>query len=85
MQESGKSVVNASRDTWMDDLADALNNLSMEIYERTTPGYGVKDKELSDVLMNLDIIPAELGSETPISTVASWATLEGQEDVAEAL
>ena len=66
-------------------LAGALNKLSMRVHQAEKEGSPMADKEVIDVLANLDITPGLPAGEEAIKAAEVWATMEGQKDVIEAM
>ena len=65
------------------ELADTINEVSSRVAEANDPG-SPPDKEIVDLLANLDINPGQAAGEAAIKAVNEWATFEDQEDVVEA-
>lgn len=68
------------------ELEEALNALSSTVHRATGRGSSsVVDADLVEVLVNLDISPGKPADEAAIAAARVWATVEDQEDVAQAL
>ena len=84
-QASGKGALHGSRDAGVAELANALNALSLDVQE-AAQGSGVQDKELAEVLVNLQIVPGQPAHKAAIDAVQAWTgLLEEQEEFATAL
>ena len=68
----------------MAELVNALNALSVGVQE-AAQGSGVQDKELAEVLVNLQIVPAQPAHKAAIDAVQTWTGLKEQEEFATAL
>ena len=66
-------------------LKDALNMLSMSVRDAQQQGSRVEDEDIREMLANLDITPGEAASEEAMDAIRVWATVEDEEDVAEAM
>ena len=62
----------------------AFNALSVGVQE-AAQGSGVQDKELAEVLVNLQIVPGQPAHKAAIDAVQAWTGLEEQEEFATAL
>lgn len=67
----------------VEELADTINKVSSRVAEANDPG-SPPDKEIVDLLANLDMNPGEAAGEAAIKAVNEWATFEDQEEVLEA-
>ena len=63
---------------------NAFNALSVGVQE-AAQGSGVQDKELAEVLVNLQIVPGQPAHKAAIDAVQAWTGLEEQEEFATAL
>ena len=63
---------------------NALNALSVGVQE-AAQGSSVQDKELAEVLVNLQIVPGQPAHKAAIRAVQTWTGLEEQEEFATAL
>ena len=83
-QASGKGALHGSIDAGVAELVNALNTLSVGVQE-AAQGSGVQDKELAEVLVNLQIVPDQSAHKAAIDAVQAWTGLEEQEEFATAL
>ena len=63
---------------------NAFNALSVGVQE-AAQGSGVQDKELAEVLVNLQIVPGQPAHKAAIDAVQTWAGLEERQQFATAL
>ena len=66
-------------------LKDALDMLSMSVRDAQQQGSRVEDEDIREMLASLDITPGEAASEEAMDAIRVWATVEDEEDVAEAM
>ena len=59
--------------------------LSMNVRDAQEQGSRVEDEDIREMLANLDITPGEAASEETMDAIWVWATVEDEEDVAEAM
>ena len=83
-QASGKGALHGSTDAGVAELVNALNALSVGVQE-AAQGSGVQDKELAEVLVNLQMVPGQPAHKAVIDAVQAWTGLEEQEEFAIAL
>ena len=84
MQDVGKGCVDSSQDAGVAELTATLDALSVRAGAAIKEG-GVQDSELCEVLTQLEIVPGRPVPPAAVVAAQSWATLEDQEDIAEAL
>ena len=78
---SGKGALHGSTDAGVAELVNALNALSVGLQE-AAQGPGVQDKELAEVLVNLQIVPGPPAHKAAIDADQAWKGLEEQEEFA---
>ena len=83
-QASEKGALHGSTDAGVPELMKALNALSVDV-QKAAQGSGVQDKELAEVLVNLQIVAGEPAHKAAIDAVQAWTGLEEQEEFATAL
>ena len=83
-QASGKGALRGSTDAGVAELVNALNALSVGVQE-AAQGSSVQDKELAEVLVNLQIVPGQPAYKAATDAVQTWTGLEDQEGFATAL
>ena len=66
-------------------LARALNKMSMRVHQAEKEGSPVTDKEMIDVLANLDIAPGLPAGDEAIEAAEVWARVEDQKDAIETM
>ena len=81
---NGKGALRGSTDAGVAELVNALNVLSVGVQE-AAQGSDVQDKELAEVLVNLQIVPGQPAHKAAIDAVQAWTGLEEQEEFATAL
>ena len=84
MQDVGKGCVDSSQDAGVAELTATLDALSVRAGAAIKEG-GVQDSELCEVLTQLEIVSGRPVPPAAVVAAQSWATLEDQEDIAEAL
>ena len=80
----GNSVQHGSKNTEVDILAEALNTLSVRMHHAQKAG-STPDLDVVQVLENLRVTPGERANTAAVKGAHDWATVEDQEDVAEAV
>ena len=81
---NGKGALRGSTDAGVAELGNALITLSVGVHEAAR-GSDVQDKELDEVLVNLQIVPGQPARKAAIDAVQAWTGLEEQEEFATAL
>ena len=83
-QASGKRALRGSADAGVAELVNSLNALSV-CAQKAEEGSGVQDIKLVEVLVILQIVPAQPTHEVTIDDVRALTGLEEQEEFATAL
>lgn len=84
VQASGKGALRDAEDEMVAELTAALIAPSVAAQE-VAQGSGVEDEELSEMLAKLGIVQGKPLSRAAIVASQTWAELEEQEDVSQAL
>ena len=66
-------------------LTNILNTMSSRVHEAQQQGVSIGDTEIVDLLANLDITPGKPAAESSVLAAQTWASIEDQEDVVEAV
>ena len=80
----GKGVRHGSKNAEVDILAEAFNTLSVRV-RHAQKGGSTPDLDVVQVLKNLRVTPGERANTAAVKGAHDWATVEDQEDVAEAV
>ena len=80
----GKGVRHGSKNAEVDILAEALNTLSVRVHHAQKTG-STPDLYLAQVLENLRVTTGDCVNTAAVKRANDWATIEDQEDVAEAV
>ena len=72
---NGKGALRGSTDAGVAELVNSRNTLSVGVQEAAR-GSDVQDKELAEVLMNLQIVPGQPAHKAAIDAVQVWTGLE---------
>ena len=73
-----------STDAGGTELVNALNASSVGV-QKAAQGSGVQDRELAEVLLNIQIVPGQPAHKAPIDAILAWTGLEEKVEFATAL